>query len=95
MDQLVGRVATGTIAGTIASAPLMTALDQIVSVLLLGALIEASFAILTGPTPGAYLDNMLTAGAYGVPLWALVNVISLPLFSGQMPEWSNPLRARS
>jgi hypothetical protein len=55
---------------------------------LLGAALGATYAVLTGPTPDAYLDNMFTAGAYGVPLWAVISVIALPLLSGQMPEWS-------
>ena len=88
MNQFVRRAAIGTIAGTIASAPLMAALGHVVGVLLLGALIGAGFAVLTGPTPGAYLDNIFTAGAYGVPLWGVISVIALPLLSGQMPEWS-------
>ena len=88
MSQFVRRAVIGTIAGTIASVPLMAALGHAVGVVLLGALIGAGFAILTGPTPGAYLDNIFTAGAYGVPLWAVISVIALPLLSGQMPEWS-------
>jgi NADH dehydrogenase len=64
------------------------ALGYIPGVLLLGAILGAGYALLTGPTPGAYLDNMFTAGAYGVPVWAVVSVIALPLLSGQMPEWS-------
>ncbi len=88
MNQFVRRVAIGSIAGMIASGPLLAALGHVVGVLLLGALIGAGFAVLTGPTPGAYLDNIFTAGAYGVPLWAVISVIALPLLSGQMPEWS-------
>jgi NADH:ubiquinone reductase (H+-translocating) len=88
MNQLVRRAVVGSIAGAVASTPLIAALGHVVGVPLLGALIGAGFAVLTGPTPGAYLDNVFTAGAYGVPLWAVFSVIALPLLSGQMPEWS-------
>lgn len=88
MDPLIRRAAIGATAGIVASAPLNAALGHIPGVLMLGAVLGAAYAVLTGPTPGAYLDNMLTAGAYGVPLWAVISVIALPLASGQMPEWS-------
>ena len=88
MDTLIRRAAIGATAGIVASAPLNAALGHIPGVLMLGAVLGAAYAVLTGPTPGAYLDNMFTAGAYGVPLWAVISVIALPLASGQMPEWS-------
>lgn len=88
MNRLIRRVAIGTIAGIVASIPLTAALRHIPGVVLLGAVLGAGYAVLTGPTPGAYLDNMLTGGAYGIPLWAVISVIVLPLASGQMPEWS-------
>jgi len=72
----------------VASVPLVAALGHIPGVVLLGAALGAAYAALTGPTPDAYLDNMFTAGGYGVPLWAVISVIALPLLSGQMPEWS-------
>jgi len=88
MERIVRRAAIGGIAGIVASVPLISALGYIPGVLLLGAILGAAYALLTGPTPGAYLDNMFTAGAYGVPLWAVVSIIALPLLSRQMPEWS-------
>jgi NADH dehydrogenase len=88
MNRLIRRVAIGTIAGIVASIPLTAALSHIPGVVMLGAVLGAGYAVLTGPTPGAYLDNMLTGGAYGIPLWAVISIIALPLASGQMPEWS-------
>src|SRR5215469_13140082 len=88
METFLRRAAIGAIAGLVASAPLIAALGHIPGVLLLGAALGATYAVLTGPTPDAYLDNMFTAGAYGVPLWAVISVIAMPLLSGQMPEWS-------
>jgi len=54
----------------------------------MGVALGAGYAMLTGQTPEAYLDNIFTAGAYGVPLWPVISVIALPVVSGQMPEWS-------
>src|SRR3974390_3123617 len=88
MQRLFRRAILGGIAGIAASLALLPALGHPVPVLLMGAVLGAGYAVLTGPTPEAYIDNMFTAGAYGVPLWAVISVIALPLLGGQMPEWS-------
>jgi NADH dehydrogenase len=88
MNRYVRRAVIGAIAGGLASAALIATLGNTSLALLLGAALGAGFAISTGPTPDAYLDNMMTAGAYGVPLWGILSVIAIPLLSGQMPEWS-------
>jgi len=88
MQRLFRRAILGGIAGIAASLALLPALGHPVPVLLMGAALGAGYALLTGQTPKAYLDNIFTAGAYGVPLWAVISVIALPVFSGQMPEWS-------
>jgi len=55
---------------------------------MLGAAVGAAYAGISRPTRGAYVDDLMAAGALGVPLWGLVSVITFPLVSGQMPEWS-------
>ena len=88
MNRMIRRSLIGALAGGAASAALIATAGHAGVSLLLGATIGAAFAVSTGPTPGAYLDNMMTAGALGVPLWGVVSVITVPLLSGQMPEWS-------
>jgi hypothetical protein len=39
--------------------------------------------------PQAYVDNLMAAGALGVPLWGLISVVALSLLSGQRLEWSS------
>ena len=88
MQLLFRRAILGGVAGIAASLALLPALGHPVPVLLMGAALGAGYAMLTGQTPEAYLDNIFTAGAYGVPLWPVISVIALPVVSGQMPEWS-------
>lgn len=88
MERFVRRAVIGALAGGAASVALIATLGHAVGPLLLGAALGAAFAVATGPTPGAYVDNMMFAGAFGVPLWGILSVIAFPLLSGQMPEWS-------
>ena len=88
MKQFVRRAVIGSLAGGVASAALIATLGHAGWSLLLGASIGVAFAVTTGPSPDAYVDNMMAAGALGVPLWGVFSVIVFPLLTGQTLEWS-------
>ena len=55
---------------------------------LLAAFMGAAYSVSMSPTRDAYVDNMMTAAALGVPLWALISVVAIPLMAGRVPDWS-------
>jgi NADH dehydrogenase len=55
---------------------------------LLGVVVGVGYAAALEPTPGAYVDNLMAGAALGIPLWGLISVIAIPLFSSRMPEWT-------
>ena len=37
---------------------------------------------------GAAADRAMTTAAFGLPIWGVLNVVLLPLFAGQTPQWT-------
>ena len=88
MNRYSRRILLGIIAGGIASAALIYTVPHPLVGVLLAAFVGAAYSVSMSPTRDAYVDNMMTAAALGVPLWALISVVAIPLMAGRVPDWS-------
>jgi NADH dehydrogenase len=87
MDHTLRRSLLGLLAGALSSAALVVIVGHLLLSVLLGMLVGAAYSASLKPTRGTYIDNLMAGGALGVPLWGLISVIAIPLFSSRAPEW--------
>jgi NADH dehydrogenase len=88
MSPFLRRILLGLLAGAAASAALAATLRHPLLSIAWGMAVGAVYSASMRPTRHAYVDNLMTGAALGIPLWGLISVIAIPLLSGHMPEWS-------
>src|SRR5246500_2443500 len=88
MNPLLRRGLIGILAGAGASTALAPTLGHPLLSIVWGLSVGTLYSVSLRPSRHAYVDNLMTGAALGIPLWGVISVIAIPPLSGQMPEWS-------
>jgi len=88
VSRFIRRSAIGLFAGALSSIALEFTLGHPAWSFGIGIVMGAIYSASLPPTRGTHVDQLMAGGALGIPLWGLISVITIPLLSGAMPEWS-------
>src|SRR5258708_24056120 len=86
---IVRRALVGLLCGTASSIFLCSAVRSVGLGLFLGSLLGIAqvFAFFELES-GSAIDRAMTCAALGLPFWATINLILLPMAAGQEPQWT-------
>src|SRR5260370_16517145 len=90
MNRYSRRILPGIFAGGITSLALIHTVPHPVAGVLLAISGGAAYSASMPHTRGAYVDNMMTAPALGLPLCAFISVVAMPLLSAPPPDLPPP-----
>jgi len=88
MDAVLRRSLVGVLAGAVASLVVAPIIGHPLLSIAWGVAVGAAYSASVRPTHLAYVDNVMTGAALGIPLWGLISVVAIPLLYRQMPQWS-------
>jgi NADH dehydrogenase len=88
MNRYLRRSLVGAATGALASALFVLASGHAALAVALGAIVGVLYVMVYRPVERAPIESLMQAAALGVPLWALVNLIALPLAAGESPRWT-------
>src|SRR5262252_3499892 len=86
MNEHLRRNSIGFVAGLASSIALTPTHAHSSFAIVGGAIFGAGYSIMFRPAAGAYIDSLMTAAAFGVPLWSFLFVVLVPLSGGKMPQ---------
>jgi len=76
----------GLVAAAIAGMPLLKIGPQPIAGYVFGIVAGIGYAVLMSPRKYAYVESIMAAGSFGVPLWGIANIVLFPALAGRFME---------